>query len=141
MMWQKKKSSCDEPVAPGRDRAFKPSGEEEWKRSKNLEAEKAETVLYAMLPKHIRLRKLKESAWFLPWRFLPCPLLLLICMVLNFVAPFLAVHLPVPRYSFSPDDELQHPGHTYKHHQGQSIYDDGEQMAAHEEQALHGSST
>lgn len=43
------------------------------------------------------------------------------------------------RYSFPPHNELQHPEHT-------SIigdtcsYDDGEQMAAHEEQALPGNS-
>lgn len=59
-----------------------------------MEAEKTENVLYAMLLKHIRVRKLKESAWFFPWRFLLCPLLLLICMVLNFAAPFVAAHLP-----------------------------------------------
>lgn len=93
---QQKKSPCDEPVAPGRDRAFKPSGEEKWKRSKNLEAEKPENVLYAMLPKHVRLRKLMKSAWSLHRRLVLCPLLmvLLVSLVLNFAAPFVTVHLP-----------------------------------------------
>lgn len=45
----------------------------------------------------------------------------------------------VPRYSFSPHDELQHPEHTSIIGDTGS-YDDGEQMAAHEEQALPGNS-
>lgn len=58
-----------------------------------LKRQRMENVLHAMLPKHIRVRKFKESAWFLPWSFLPCRLLLLICMVLNFAAPFVTVRL------------------------------------------------
>lgn len=107
-----------------------------------MEAEKTENVLHAMLPKHIRVRKLKESAWFLPWRFLPCPLLLLVRMVLNFAAPFCnsVFTRAVPRYSFSPDNELHHPGHTSVIRDTCS-YDDGEQMSAQEEQAFPGNST
>lgn len=46
----------------------------------------------------------------------------------------------VPRYPFSLHDELQHPEHTSIIRDPYS-YDDGEQMAAHEEQALPGNSS
>lgn len=43
----------------------------------------------------------------------------------------------VPRYPFSLCDELQHPEHTGII-RDPYCYDDGEQMAAHEEQSLPG---
>lgn len=60
--WRDKEPYPDETVAPGRDRAFKPAGEEKG-RAQDLFQEFGGTkdLLYALLPKHIGLRKLKES--------------------------------------------------------------------------------